>query len=45
MQLIKRNDFWFILFSFCLLYWFFNITALGSLIIIIPLLLALISKN
>ena len=45
MEIIYKNEFWLIVFSFGLLYWLFNPTILLTLVMIIPLLLATIAKH
>ena len=45
MEIIYKNEFWLIVFSFGLLYWLFNPTILLTLLMIIPLLLATIAKH
>ena len=45
METFQKNEFWMIIFSFGLLYWLFNPSILMTLVMIIPLLLATISKK
>ncbi len=45
MNILKKNEFWMILFAGGLLYWLFNPSLYLSLIMIIPLLLATLSKK
>jgi len=45
MEIFKKNEFWMIIFSFGLLYWLFNPSVLMTLFMIIPLLLATVSKK
>ena len=45
MHLIKKNEFWMFLFSLGLLYWLFNPSVTMTLIMIIPLLIGIVSKD
>ena len=45
MQILKKNEFWMTVFSLGLLYWLFNPSIAMTLIMIIPILLAVMSKN
>ena len=45
MQIFKKNEFWLLIFSIGLLYWLFNPSVLMTLVMIIPLLLAVASKK
>ena len=45
MEILKKNEFWLIIFSIGLLYWLFNPSVLMTLTMIIPLLLAVSSKK
>ena len=45
MQLLQKNEFWMLIFSLGLLYWLFNPSVLMTLVMIIPLLIAIISKK
>lgn len=45
MQILKKNVFWMIVFSIAISYWLFNPSAYLSLIMIIPLLMALLLDN
>jgi len=40
MDILKKNEFWLLLFSIGLLYWLFNPSVLMTLVMIVPLLLA-----
>jgi len=45
MDIFQKNEFWMLIFSLGLLYWLFNPSVLMTLLMIIPLLLATISKK
>ncbi len=45
MNFLNRNEFWLFLFAIGLLYWLFNPTIILSLVMILPLLLATITKK
>jgi len=45
MELLKKNEFWMLIFSLGLLYWLFNPSILMTLVMIIPLLIATTSKK
>ena len=45
MELLKKNEFWMLVFSLGLLYWLFNPSILMTLVMIIPLLIATTSKK
>tara|TARA_B100001123_G_C14700587_1_gene785142 strand:+ start:398 stop:535 length:138 start_codon:yes stop_codon:yes gene_type:complete len=45
MELLKKNEFWMLIFSLGLLYWLFNPSVLMTLVMIIPLLIATTSKK
>jgi len=45
MEYLQKNEIWMVIFSLGLLYWLFNPTVPMSLLMIIPLLLAVISKK
>jgi hypothetical protein len=40
MQILKKNEFWLLVFSIGLLYWLFNPSVLMTLVMIVPLLMA-----
>ncbi len=42
MQLLQKNEFWMLIFSGGLLYWLFNPSVLMTLVMIIPLLIAIV---
>ncbi|PPR47419.1 MAG: hypothetical protein CFH19_00458 [Alphaproteobacteria bacterium MarineAlpha5_Bin9] len=42
MNFLYKNEFWMILFSFGLLYWLFNISIIGSLLLIIPFIISIL---
>ena len=45
MQLLQKNEFWMLIFSGGLLYWLFNPSVSMTLVMIIPLLIAIVSKK
>jgi len=45
MEILHKNEFWMVIFSLGLLYWLFNPSVIMTLVMIIPLLLATISKK
>ena len=45
MELLKKNEFWMLIFSLGLLYWLFNPSVFMTLVMIIPLLIATTSKK
>ena len=45
MELLKKNEFWMLIFSLGLLYWLFNPSVLMTLVMIIPLLIATTYKK
>ena len=45
MQIFKKNEFWLLIFSIGLLYWLFNPSVLTTLVMIVPLLLAVSSRK
>jgi len=45
MNIFKKNEFWFLIFSIGLLYWLFNPSVLMTLVMIAPLLLAVSAKK
>jgi len=45
MHLLKKNEVWMVIFSGGLLYWLFNPSILLTLLMIIPLLIAINSKK
>ena len=45
MTFFQKNEFWFLIFSVGLLYWLFNLSVLMSLIMIVPLLIATVTKK
>ena len=45
MAILYKNEFWMLIFSFGLLYWLFNSSILMTLVMIIPLLFAAMSKS
>ncbi len=45
MQILKRNEFWLLVFSIGLLYWLFNPSVLMTLVMIVPLLMATNAKK
>ena len=45
MEILYKNEFWMVIFSLGLLYWLFNPSVIMTLVMIIPLLLATISKK
>ena len=45
MIIFNKNEFWMIIFSIGLLYWLFNPNYILSLIMIIPVILAVLSKK
>ena len=45
MHILKKNEFWMLLFSIGMLYWLFNPSIPMTLIMIVPLLIAAASKK
>ena len=45
MKFLNSNEFWMLIFSFGLLYWLFNPTVILTLLMIVPLLLAVLSTK
>ena len=45
MNIIYKNEFWMTIFAFGLLYWLFNASVALMPVVIIPLLLAIMSKK
>jgi hypothetical protein len=45
MQILKKNEFWLLVFSIGLLYWLFNPSVLMTLVMIVPLLMATNAKK
>jgi len=45
MKFLYKNEFWMLIFSLGVLYWLFNPSVLTTLVMIIPLLLAVASKK
>jgi len=45
MNFYNKNEFWMLIFALGLMYWLFNPTILLTLIMIIPLLLAVLVKK
>ncbi|PPR48431.1 MAG: hypothetical protein CFH15_01670 [Alphaproteobacteria bacterium MarineAlpha5_Bin5] len=45
MQLLQKNEFWLLIFSLGLLYWLFNPSVIMTLVMIVPLLIATVTKK
>jgi len=45
MEILQKNELWLLIFLLGLLYWLFNPSIPMSLVMIVPLLLALLSKK
>jgi len=45
MGILNKNEFWMLIFSAGLLYWLFNPSVTMTLIMIVPILLAVLSKK
>ena len=45
MKIFQKNEFWMLIFSLGLLYWLFNPTVPMSLVMIVPLLIAIASRK
>ena len=45
MKFFYKNEFWMLIFSIGVIYWLFNPSVLATLVMIIPLLLAVASKK
>jgi hypothetical protein len=45
MQILQKNEIWMLIFSVGLLYWLFNPTIPMTLIMIVPLLIAIMVKK